>query len=238
VPPRSTPGANRLGREPVPVRVNSAPIEEPPTRARKYHPMFARQVFELTLMFGDDDKAIARVLLTSVRSLNAWRQKYPEFADACRRGADVAHAEVIATLRQRALGYSYTTQKAVPCGKGEVKVVEVTETLPPDVKAMELWLTRHPKSPWYEPSAAKLAALANTAAAQAAQAAVAGQRDPYAVIVERLESIKFRIAQDPAPARAEVAPPPAVSAPPPPAPTRAGARLPGATSFITTPRRR
>jgi hypothetical protein len=72
-------------------------------------------------------------------AIDLWQVTYPEFYEACRLGGDAADARVERALYERAVGYTYTTEKAVLVN-GSLEVIQVQHHLPPDPGAAKFWL--------------------------------------------------------------------------------------------------
>ena len=97
-----------------------------------------RELHNLSLM-GATDFEIAHVLGVSQATVNYWRSTDPQLAEAMRIPAEVANERVASALFHRAKGYNYTVEK-VFVQDGQVIRVPVTEHVPPDPKAIEMWL--------------------------------------------------------------------------------------------------
>lgn len=77
-------------------------------------------------------------------SLTRWKKRFPEFAQALRKGREVVDYEVENALLKRALGYEYTEVTREETDKGE-KRRETVKLEPPNVTALLFWLkTRRP----------------------------------------------------------------------------------------------
>jgi hypothetical protein len=85
---------------------------------------------------GCPDAYIARALGIAMSTFHLWRASYVEFSDALKQGKEVIDEALQRTAIQRALGYSYETEKAFQTGV----VVTITETLPPNEKMLEFLL--------------------------------------------------------------------------------------------------
>ena len=82
-----------------------------------------------------------------------WRWKHPEFAAAIDTGKKFADERVERALYARAVGYDFHSEKIVTVsdGAGEgshIERVPIVEHLPPDYKAMELWVTNRMSDKW------------------------------------------------------------------------------------------
>ena len=96
---------------------------------------------------GLTNRQIAKNLGISERTLYKWRDKYPELAEALKKGKEVADREVENALFKRATGYEYK-EVTIEYIETEVngqktpakKVKEVTKHVLPDVTAQIFWL--------------------------------------------------------------------------------------------------
>ena len=80
-------------------------------------------------------------------TIDLWRVTYPEFYEACRLGGDAADARVMRALYERAVGYTYTIEKAVLVN-GSLEVTQVQHHLPPDPGADKFWLENRRAKEW------------------------------------------------------------------------------------------
>jgi hypothetical protein len=105
-----------------------------------------RQARNLALM-GLNDTRIALGLGISRMTFYRYMKWFPEFAEVIQSGREIAHAEVVDALYQRALGYSHPDTKVLSTKEG-VEVIPITKYYPPDVKAIELILTNRQSQYW------------------------------------------------------------------------------------------
>jgi hypothetical protein len=100
---------------------------------------------------GAVDREIAEMFDISPSTFYQWRNKYPEFAAALAVGKEAADDRVERSLYNRAVGYSYDSEKLVTVSQGQnmgsvVERHQIVEHVPPDVKAATRWLeARRPK---------------------------------------------------------------------------------------------
>jgi hypothetical protein len=85
----------------------------------------------------------------STRTITRWRILYPEFAEALRVGNEVFDSGVERALAERAMGYmmSWDEEMLHPI-TGEKAWVFKRQYLPPDVKAINMWLTNRKPNDW------------------------------------------------------------------------------------------
>ena len=77
---------------------------------------------------------MARILGIAPSTFSLWKTQHPAFLQALEQGTGQVDKALEATAIQRALGYSYETEKAFQTG---VKMT-VTETMPPSEKAAQV----------------------------------------------------------------------------------------------------
>jgi len=112
---------------------------------------------------GMIEEQIAEEMDISVVTLNAWKNKYPEFLEALREGKKHPNAQVVAALYKSAIGYTYQEIVEEPIriidpkatrGRGrppkeKLRVTKViTKTVPPNTRAQEYWLMNRSRSEW------------------------------------------------------------------------------------------
>jgi hypothetical protein len=91
---------------------------------------------------------IAELLEVNRVTLRRWEATYPELAAALSKGSRVADDRVVRSLYERAVGYSFESEK-VFCNKdGVVTRVPCIEHMPPDVTACIFWLKNRDKANW------------------------------------------------------------------------------------------
>jgi hypothetical protein len=109
--------------------------------------MLARQVSKLARR-GFTRSEIAELLEVDRGTLRRWEAAYPKFSDTLRTGSQVADDRVERSLYERAVGYSFESEK-IFCNKdGVVTRVPYIEHMPPDVTACIFWLKNRRKEVW------------------------------------------------------------------------------------------
>lgn len=146
----------------------------PPGRPSSYSELYVDKAYKLCLL-GATDKEIAEIFSVTLETLYEWKRSKPAFSDAFMRGRVQADAEVAASLRERAVGYSHKAVKIfMPAGADKPVYADYTEYYPPDTAAASLWLrNRHPDK-WREKT----------------DVAVSGQLSLEAWVLESLEAPK------------------------------------------------
>ena len=87
---------------------------------------------------GLSHTVMARILGIAPSTFSLWKTQHPAFLKALEQGSEQLDKALEATALQRALGYSYETEKAFQTG---VRMI-VTETMPPDTKMLKFLMER------------------------------------------------------------------------------------------------
>lgn len=116
----------------------------------KYKPEFAKQAVKLCTL-GATDANLADFFEVTPRTIHRWKISHADFAEALRRGKDVADDLVADRLFQRATGYSHDAVKIfMPKGKAQPVYAPYVEHCPPDVAAAIFWLKNRRPNEWRE----------------------------------------------------------------------------------------
>lgn len=109
---------------------------------------------------GLTNEQIANNLGIGIRTLYEYRDKYPQFSHALKRGKEVIDREVENSLLRKALGFKETVKKAIKIknveysnGKRlreteEVVLVDEEVFVPPDTTANIFWLKNRKPKEW------------------------------------------------------------------------------------------
>ena len=85
-------------------------------------------------------------------TLYDWQKKYPEIAEALKRGKDVIDRQVENALLKRALGYEYEEVKQIiekdDKGKDRKRIEKTTKQVIPDTTAQIFWLKNRKPETW------------------------------------------------------------------------------------------
>lgn len=119
-------------------------------RPTAYHPAMAEMAKRMNMLLKDvTDKVLAEIFEVSESTIHKWKQDYPEFSESIRAGKVIADANVVASLYDRATGMQLR-KTHFSHHEGEIAAVEYIEELPPDVKAISLWLRNRQGENWKE----------------------------------------------------------------------------------------
>ena len=94
------------------------------------------------------DTLIAAKLGISKSAYYRYQSKYPEFAEAIRRGKSKTDHQVQSSLLKRAVGFFYVETVETTLKNGNVKTTEILKYKPPDIKAIIHWLKRRRPDLW------------------------------------------------------------------------------------------
>jgi hypothetical protein len=119
-------------------------------RPTKYDPKFARQAAKLC-EFGATDMEIADCLGVNVSTIYRWRNTHPDFCEAVRAGKDHSDERVERAFYQRAVGYTFESEKVFQF-QGAIVRADTREHVPPDPGAAFNWLKNRRGEKWREKS--------------------------------------------------------------------------------------
>lgn len=123
----------------------------PGGRPSKYNPEFHPKLAEAWAKSGLTDEQIAGKLEISVKTVDLWKTKHPEFLGALKKGKEDPDEKVEKSLYERAIGYSQPAVKIfMPAGASEPIYAEYIERLPPDPTSMIYWLKNRRPDKWRE----------------------------------------------------------------------------------------
>jgi hypothetical protein len=123
--------------------VARARVGRPPSYKPEYVKM-AKHVAKL----GATDADLAKIFGVSDATVDNWKTQHPDFLGSLKAGKAEADDRVVQCLYQRAVGYSFNSEK-IFCNKdGEVTRVPIVEHVPPDVTACIFWLKNRDLAHW------------------------------------------------------------------------------------------
>lgn len=111
-----------------------------------YKDDFARQA-EVMCRLGATDAELAEALGVSTFTIKDWRVRHTAFGEACKLGKGAADDRVEMALYNRAVGYTYESEKVFQYS-GTILRAPITEHVPPDVSAIRLWLMNRRPDLW------------------------------------------------------------------------------------------
>lgn len=96
---------------------------------------------------GLTDEEIAAKCGCSRSTISEWKKRFPDIADALKKGKEVVDIQVENALLRRALGYSYEETMTEQSEDGVKKRV-TKKFIPPDVTAQIYWLKNRRPDLW------------------------------------------------------------------------------------------
>lgn len=123
-------------------------------RPTVYRPEFA-VVARGMAKYGANDFDIAEEIGITSMTLWRWRSKYPEFGAALLEGKDAFDDRVERSLAQKAIGYTYHSEKIFH-HEGSIIRVPIVEHYPPDVSAAKMWLGNRRPDKWKDKAEVEL----------------------------------------------------------------------------------
>lgn len=96
------------------------------------------------------DKQVAKNMGVADSTLRGWKRRFPEIAEALRKGKEVVDREVENALYKRALGYWVTETETTTYSDGTTKTTEKRRHIVPDTTAQIFWLKNRKPDQWRE----------------------------------------------------------------------------------------
>lgn len=135
-------------------------------RPTDYRPEYSEQAYKLCLL-GHTDKELADFFEVVEATIYNWKNDFPEFLEATKRGKQIADGEVVASLYKRATGYKTTEVHRhkvegqafdteidenglnfVPNTDDTVLTKVIHKEVIPDVTAQIFWLKNRQRQYW------------------------------------------------------------------------------------------
>lgn len=117
-------------------------------RPSKYKPAFAEQA-NILCERGATDFEIAEAFSVNVATIYRWKHEHAEFCEALKAGKEAADDRVERSLFNRAVGYSFASEKIFH-HQGQITRVETVEHVPPEPGAGMSWLKNRRGEVWRE----------------------------------------------------------------------------------------
>ena len=120
-------------------------------RPSSYDPKFVRQAEKLCTM-GATDIEIAVFFDVNVATIYSWKNQHQGFCEALKAGKEFADHRVVRSLYNRAVGYTFDSEKIVTVSDGKdgshIERVPIKEHVPPDSTSMIFWLKNRDGKNW------------------------------------------------------------------------------------------
>jgi hypothetical protein len=118
-----------------------------PGRPTAYRHAFAKEAKKLARL-GATDVEVADFFEVDVRTIYRWKHTIDEFCQALNAGKRKADKRVIHSLYQRAVGYTFDSEKIQIQRDGEIIRAPIREHVPPDTTAAIFWLKNRDPDNW------------------------------------------------------------------------------------------
>ena len=115
-------------------------------RPSKYDESFNKQAYKLCLL-GATDIDLAKFFDVEEKTVNNWKESYPEFLQSLKNGKEIADAQVASRLFKRATGYEREEDKIFQF-QGNPVVVPTEVHYQPDTTAAIFWLKNRQPAKW------------------------------------------------------------------------------------------
>jgi len=117
-------------------------------RPTDYKPEYAGQAAKLCAL-GATDYELADFFGVDTRTIYRWKNVNEDFCHALIAGKENADTRVERALFNRAVGYTFESEKVFQF-QGEIVRTPTVEHVPPDPSAAKLWLTNRKPEYWRE----------------------------------------------------------------------------------------
>lgn len=115
----------------------------------KYRKKYNEQARKLCLM-GYTDKQLAGFFEVAESTINKWKIDHPTFSESLKRGKAIADADVVASLYEKAVGYSCKDTKFATHEGRITDEQEYTKNYPPCPISIKYWLNNRQPKLWRE----------------------------------------------------------------------------------------
>lgn len=149
VKPRTSP--TKAKKPAKPRRESKTPavsVANPVGRPSDYQDVFAKQAAKLCEL-GATDMELANFFGVETRTIYRWRNSVPEFCQSVVVGKEAADERVKRSLFNRAVGYTFESEKVFQF-QGQIVRAQTTEHVPPDPGAALNWLKNRQPGEWRE----------------------------------------------------------------------------------------
>gem|GEM_PF-2671843 len=100
---------------------------------------------------GLSSEKLAARMNISPTTLTEWRKTFPAIEKALQQDPELINMRAENALLQRALGCEYTEERTEESEKNGLKTIRIVKHIPPDTKALSLWLRNRCANRWGNP---------------------------------------------------------------------------------------
>lgn len=112
-----------------------------------YKEEYSKLAYRMCLL-GHVDTDLALVFGVSEVTINAWKKKHPEFAQALIDGKAIADGNVAEKLYQKAIGFTMKEQHIIQYQGQVTEIIEIDKEVAPDTAAIRYWLNNRQSKKW------------------------------------------------------------------------------------------
>lgn len=123
-------------------------------RPTDFKPEFVEQAAKLCAL-GATDYELADFFSVNTATIYRWKNTRSDFCEAVTCGKELADERVARALFNRAVGYTFESEKVFQ-HQGEIVRAATSEHVPPDPSAAKLWLTNRRPDQWREKNTTEL----------------------------------------------------------------------------------
>lgn len=116
-------------------------------RKSKYKPEYDILAHKYALL-GLTDAKMSDLFDVDESTFNRWKKAYPSFRASIKEAKEIADAEVVHSLRQRALGATTKEVRTTTNPDGEITTQVTTKQNPPDATSAIFWLKNRQPQHW------------------------------------------------------------------------------------------
>lgn len=116
-------------------------------RPTEYKPEYAEQAAKLCAL-GATDFELANFFEVNTATIYRWRNVHPEFCEAVTCGKEKADERVARALYNRAVGYTFESEKIQVMRDGSIVRAPMLEHVAPDPAAAMNWLKNRQPDKW------------------------------------------------------------------------------------------
>lgn len=124
----------------------SPPARKKPGPKTTFKPDIALKAYKMAL-YGMTEKEMCALLGVGVNTWEKWKRDHPILPEKLHKGKTPADCEVAAALYKRCVGFE-VDDVHITVVKGELMTVPIKKYIPPDTKAIQMWLSNRSRGRW------------------------------------------------------------------------------------------
>lgn len=116
-------------------------------RPTEYKEEYNDMAYKLCLL-GYTDAQLASFFNVTETTINNWKHEKDGFFESLTRGKEIADANVVEAMYNRAIGVEVKEKRIKTDSTGEEEITITTKEIPADVGAQKSWLSNRQRSKW------------------------------------------------------------------------------------------